>query len=93
MQVQPYLFFNGRTEEALEFYRETLGAEILMKMRFKEAPDSPPGVKPPPNAIMHSCFRIGDSQVLASDGMAPNGQPAFAGFSLSGFRGPLPSLP
>jgi PhnB protein len=83
MQIQPYLFFNGRTEEALEFYRETLGAEILMKMRFKEAPDSPPGVKPPPDAIMHSSFRIGDSQVMASDGMAPNGQPAFAGFSLS----------
>jgi len=83
MQVQPYLFFNGRTEEALEFYRETLGAEILMKMRFKDAPDSPPGAKPPADAIMHSCFRIGESQVMASDGMTCNGQPSFAGFSLS----------
>ena len=83
MQVQPYLFFNGRTEEALEFYRQTLGAEVLMKMRFKDAPDSPPGVAPPPEAIMHSCFRIGDSQVMASDGMTSNGQPSFAGFSLA----------
>jgi PhnB protein len=83
MAIQPYLFFNGRTEEALEFYRQTLGAEILMKMRFKDAPDSPPGAKPPADAIMHACLRIGDSQVMASDGMTPNGQPSFAGFSLS----------
>jgi PhnB protein len=83
MQIQPYLFFNGRTEEALDFYRETLGAQILMKMRFKDAPDSPSGVKPPADAIMHSCFRIGDSEVMASDGMTVNGQPSFAGFSLS----------
>jgi PhnB protein len=83
MAIQPYLFFNGRTEEALEFYRDTLGAEILMKMRFKDAPDSPPGAKPPADAIMHSSFRIGESQVMASDGMTPNGQPSFAGFSLT----------
>jgi PhnB protein len=67
MAIQPYLFFNGRTEEALEFYRQTLGAEILMKMRFKEAPDSPPGVKPPPDAIMHSsCARRNSSRASAS---------------------------
>ena len=83
MAIQPYLFFNGRTEEALEFYRNTLGAEILMKMRFKEAPGSPPGVQPPPDAIMHSAFRIGDSQVMASDGMQADGKPKFQGFSLT----------
>lgn len=64
MQIQPYLFFNGRTEEALEFYREVLGAEILMKMRFKDAPSSPPGPKPPADAVMHACVRIGDSEVM-----------------------------
>lgn len=83
MQIQPYLFFNGRTEEALEFYREVLGAETLMKMRFKDAPSGPPGPKPPAEAIMHACVRIGDSQVMASDGMTCNNQPSFSGFSLS----------
>ena len=54
MQVQPYLFFDGLCEEAFEFYRKTLGAEAVMKMRFKDAPDSPPGAQPPPDAIMHA---------------------------------------
>ena len=59
MQIQPYLFFEGRTEEALEFYRKALGAEVVMMMRYKEAPDSPPpGMKPPPDKIMHACVRI-----------------------------------
>ena len=83
MQIQPYLFFNGRTEEALEFYREVLGARIVMKMRFKDAPASPPGPKPLAEAVMHACVRIGDSEVMASDGMTCNNQPAFSGFSLS----------
>ena len=84
MNIQPYLFFNGRTEEALEFYRNTLGAEIMMKMRFKESPDQHPGgVQPPPDAIMHACVRIGDSEVMASDGMSCTGQTSFSGFSLS----------
>lgn len=83
MNIQPYLFFNGRTEEALEFYRKTLGAEIMMKMRFKDAPDSPPGAQPPPDAIMHACVRIGDSEVMASDGMSCTGQTSFSGFSLT----------
>ena len=83
MAIQPYLFFNGRTEEALEFYRKTLGAEIMMKMRFKDAPASPPGPKPPADAIMHACVRIGGSEVMASDGMSCTGQTSFSGFSLS----------
>ena len=86
MQIQPYLVFNGRTEEALDFYRETLGAEVLMKMRFKDSPEQakcPDGTRPPADKVMHACFRIGESQVMASDGMKFDGQPSFAGFSLS----------
>jgi len=82
MQVQSYLFFDGRCEEAIEFYKKTLGAKVEMMMRFKEAPD---GHKPGPGTedkIMHSCFRIGDTAVMASDGMA-KGQPEFKGFSLT----------
>ena len=82
MQIQPYLFFEGRTEEALEFYRKVLDAEIVVKMRFKDAPGSPPGPKPPADAIMHACVKIGDSEVMASDGMC-SGNAIFGGFSLS----------
>jgi PhnB protein len=85
MQVQPYLFFDGRCEEALEFYRQVLGAEVTMLMRFKDSPEPPPPGKVPPgseNKIMHANLRIGDSQVMASDGCNA-GQPNFAGFSLS----------
>lgn len=83
MKIEPYLFFNGRCEEALEFYRKTLGAEVLMMMRFKDAPEPPPGPKPPADKVMHACVRIGESQVMASDGMQPDGKPSFSGFSLA----------
>ena len=82
MQVQSYLFIDGRCEEAIEFYKKTLGAKVDMMMRFKEAPadhKAPPGTE---NKIMHASLRIGDTRVMASDGMA-HGKPEFKGFSLS----------
>jgi PhnB protein len=85
MQVQPYLFFDGRCEEAVEFYRRALGAEVQMLMRFKDNPEPPdPGMVPPGSGdkVMHTSFRIGDSTVMASDGRC-QGQPSFQGFSLS----------
>ena len=85
MKVQPYLFFDGRCEEAIEFYERALGAEVLMLMRFNESPDPPPpGMIPPgsENKIMHSCLRIGEAEVMASDGHCM-GNPAFQGVSLS----------
>jgi PhnB protein len=83
MQVQSYLFFDGRCEEALEFYKKAVGAKVEMMMRNKESPEPPPpGMKPPPEKIMHASFRIGDTRVLASDGMCA-GQPKFQGFSLA----------
>jgi len=83
--VQPYLFFDGRCEEALEFYRQALGAEVMMLMRFKDSPEPPqPGMCPPgsDNKVMHASFRIGDSTIMASDGRCA-GKPSFEGFSLS----------
>ncbi len=84
MQVQPYVFFEGRCEEALGFYRRALGAEVVMQMRYKDAPD--PQVRPPaPGAedkIMHASFRVGDTTILASDGHCQGGQ-SFQGFALS----------
>jgi len=85
MQVQPYLFFDGRCEEALEFYRRALGAEVTMLMRFKDSPEPPePGMVPPGagDKVMHASFRIGDTEVMASDGQCA-GRPSFQGFALS----------
>jgi PhnB protein len=85
MLVQPYLNFDGRTEEALEFYRRALGAEVTMLMRFKDMPEPPqPGTVPPgaENKVLHASFRIGDSTVLASDSHC-TGRTNFQGFSLS----------
>jgi len=85
MQVQPYLFFDGRCEEAIEFYKKALGAEVDMLMRFKDSPEPPqPGMCPPgsDNKVMHSSFRIGDTAVMASDGRC-TGKPTFQGFSLT----------
>ena len=83
MQVQPYLFFDGRCEEALEFYKGALGAEVNMLMRFKDSPE-PPGMVPPGagDKVMHTSFRIGDTTVMASDGRC-QGRPSFQGFALS----------
>ena len=85
MQVQPYLFFNGRCEEAIEFYRSALRAEVTMLMRYKESPEPPPpGMLPPgsENKIMHASMRIGEAIVMASDGEC-SGKSSFQGFSLS----------
>ena len=84
-KVQTYLFFDGRTEEAIEFYKRTLGAKVDMLMRFSESPDPPPpGMVPPgsENKVMHSSFHIGDTEVMASDGNC-SGKTSFQGFSLS----------
>jgi PhnB protein len=85
MKVEPYLFFNGRCEEALEFYRRALGAEVTALMRMKDSPEPlPPGmsVAGSENRIMHAVFRIGETQLMASDGM-PASKPDFKGFALS----------
>jgi PhnB protein len=85
MQVQPYLFFEGCCEEAIEFYKGALGAKVEMLMRIKESPEPPrPGMVPPGSGdkVMHATFRIGDTTVMASDGRC-QGKPSFQGFSLS----------
>jgi PhnB protein len=83
--IQPYLFFNGVCEQAVEFYKKALGAEVGMMMRYKESPEPPPpGMVPPgfENKIMHVSMRIGQTIVMASDGCSGE-KPKFEGFSLS----------
>src|SRR5215813_11861720 len=84
MNVQPYVFFDGKCEEALEFYKSSVGAKVDALIRFKDAPadqqaQMAPGSK---DKVMHAAFKIGDTQILASDGQC-GGKPNFQGFSLT----------
>jgi PhnB protein len=85
MLIQPYLFFDGRAEEAAEFYRRALGAEVTMLLRFKDSPEPcqagmiPPGSE---DKVMHMSLRIGETVVMGSDGRC-TGTPSFQGFALS----------
>ena len=79
--VQPYLFFQGRCEEAVEFYKKAIGAEVVLMMRMKVAPD--PSMRQPgidPEKIMHVSFKVGETIVMASDGCEES-TPKFEGFA------------
>lgn len=93
MPIQPYIFFDGRCEEAVEYYRQTLGAEVTMLMRYKDNPDLPQASEQcgptPPDKVMHMQLRLGDTTILASDGMC-GGTPKFEGFALSYTVGSVP---
>lgn len=80
MRVEPYLFFEGRCDEAIEFYREAVGAQVLMLMRYGDSPQ--PTTHGRADKVMHAMVRIGESTICVSDGMC-TGQAAFGGFSLS----------
>ncbi len=83
-RIEPYLFFRGRCEEALEFYRTALGANVEMVMRYSDSPEpAPPGRLAPgfENKIMHASFTVGGARIMASDGCDEDGK--FGGFSLS----------
>ena len=82
MSVQPYLFFNGRCAEALEFYRSAVGAEVEMLSRFKDAPEPGMAQSGMEDKVMHASFRVGETLLMASDGRG-GGQPRFEGFSLA----------
>ncbi|HEY4041195.1 MAG TPA: VOC family protein [Rhodopila sp.] len=82
MKLQPYLFFEGRSQEAIDFYRQALGAKVIMQMPFK---DSPMPAGQPPEAgdkVMHAALQIGETEVFMSDGRC-GGAPSFQGFALS----------
>jgi PhnB protein len=82
MQIQPYLFFEGRCDDALAFYQKALGAKVEALMRYKDNPSpehNPPGAA---EKVMHCNFRVGDAQVMASDGNC-SGKPGFQGFALT----------
>jgi PhnB protein len=84
MEIQPYLFLDGRCEEAIEFYRSALNAKNIRLVRFKDNPEPNPGMTPPgsENKIMHAAIQIGKSTLLLSDGRC-TGKPKLDGFALS----------
>ena len=90
MKIEPYLMFEGRCEEALDFYRSALGAQVTMLMRYKDNPDPAAGAGcaegggpgPTPEMVMHAAFTVGESQLMASDGMG-SGKASFQGISLA----------
>jgi PhnB protein len=82
MLVEPYLFFDGKCEEALEFYRRTIGAEVTALLRWKDSPDPAMTMPGAADKVMHARVRIGDTMIMASDGRC-QGKPEFQGFALS----------
>ena len=82
MQVQPYLSFEGRCEEAITFYKSAVGAKVAMMMRFKEAPDQSMMTPGTGDKVLHASLQIGDSTVMASDGQCM-GKAVFQGITLS----------
>jgi PhnB protein len=83
--IQPYLFFNGVCDQAIEFYRQALGAEVQLLMRYHESPEPPPPGRLPPgfeNKVMHASLRVGRTVLMMSDGCAAE-KPVFQGFSLA----------
>ena len=85
MNAQPYLFFEGRADEALAFYTKAFETQVSQLMRYKEAPEKPPpGMLPPgsDDKVMHASFKVGGTEVMLSDGNC-SGKPSFGGFSLA----------
>lgn len=84
MKVQPYVNFDGRCEEALEFYKTAVGAQVHAIMRYSDAPPCPDGGMAPgaENKVMHAAFSIGETEILASD-CRNLGQAEFRGISLA----------
>jgi PhnB protein len=82
MNIQPYLFFEGRAEEAIELYKKVLGAKVEMLMRYQDSPDKSGPMPADQSKVMHASLRIGDTALMASDGHV-SGKTNFQGFSLA----------
>jgi PhnB protein len=82
MQIQPYLSFEGRADEAIEFYKKAIGAKVDMLMRFKEAPDQSMVTPESKDKVMHAALHAGDTQLLMSDGRC-TGSANFNGIALA----------
>jgi PhnB protein len=82
MNVQPYLSLEGRAEEAIAFYKSALGATVDVIMRFKDAPPEAQASPDSKDKIMHSAIRVGDTQIMLTDGQC-SGKAVFSGITLT----------
>src|ERR1044071_1288692 len=82
MNVQPYLSFEGRAQEAIDFYKSALGAKVDAIMHFKDAPPEMNTSPESKDKVMHSAFHIGDTQIMATDGQC-SGKATFSGITLT----------
>jgi len=80
MNVQTYLFFDGRCEEAIEFYKAVFGADLLYSMRFREGP---PNLVTAENEekIFHATMRFGETVINLSDDLKQE-RGSFGGFAI-----------
>jgi PhnB protein len=83
-KIEPYLFFNGRADEAIAFYQDALGAEVAMRMTFGESPSPSPMPLPPgwDKKVMHAALKVGDTHLMLSDADSSDAM-KFNGFRLS----------
>jgi PhnB protein len=82
MNVQPYLSFEGRAQEAIDFYKTALGAKVEAIMQFKDAPPDMQTNMPHKDKVMHSAFKVGDTTIMATDGQC-SGKSEFSGITLT----------
>jgi len=82
MNVQPYISFEGRAQEAIDFYKTALGAEVEVVMQFKDAPPDMQANMPNKDKVMHSAFKVGDTTIMATDGQC-SGKSEFSGITLT----------
>lgn len=84
MKIEPYLFFNGHCDAAIDFYKRVFGAEQVLLMRYRDSPEAPPMALPPgwEDKVMHASVQIGETMLMASDGCV-DGTAEFKGVSLS----------
>ena len=73
--MNPYLNFNGNTEEAFNFYKSVFGGEFLALMRFKDTPGCGEIPEADKERIMHIALPIGNGNALmATDALESMGQ-------------------
>lgn len=62
--LNPYLNFNGNTEEVFNFYKSVFGGEFAMLMRFSNTPPEMNMPESEGNKIMHVALPIGKGSML-----------------------------
>jgi PhnB protein len=82
MQISPYLFFYGRTEEAMKFYQSALGGELEIS-RNGDSPMSDDVSKEWRDKVMHSTLKGDGFDIMASDGREGSPQEKESNISLA----------